>query len=164
MKTFLLVTIVLTIISLNAIAQPALQWVRQFDGYGKNDYISDIRVYNGSVYVAGWVTNSSNEHDFIVMKYDNEGNRAWTQIYDGTASDRAKSLDARGGYIYVTGTTKSGSDYDWVTFKLDTTSGTGISSPILWPAGGNTINDSAGVVKAGLLGTNPDTFFVAGNS
>src|ERR1041385_2093542 len=164
MKSFLFASVLIVVLFMSATAQPTLQWVRQLDGYGRYDYISSIKVYNGSIYVTGWITNSSNEHDFIIMKYDNAGNRQWLQTYDGSNSDRGKSIDARGAYVYVTGTTKTGSDYDWVTFKLDTTSGTGISSPLLWPSAGNTVNDSAGVVKAGLLGSNADTFFVGGTS
>src|SRR5437016_6198076 len=74
------------------LSQPTLTWMRQFDGFGKEDYVSDMTTdASGNVYVAGTVKNST-QYEFVTMKYDASGNRQWVQRYNSGSNDQAFSI------------------------------------------------------------------------
>src|SRR5437660_12573345 len=104
-----------------AAAQLTFRWARIQDGYHKDDYINDLDIDNlGNVYVAGWVTNSADNTDYFVAKYDRAGNRQWYQLYDHGGNDQARSIAVKGSNLYITGRSQLGSgfgaDYDIVSF------------------------------------------------
>ncbi|TLY29469.1 MAG: hypothetical protein E6K56_08385 [Ignavibacteria bacterium] len=78
-----------------AAAQLTFRWARIQDGYHKDDYINDLDIDNlGNVYVAGWVTNSADNTDYFVAKYDRAGtdNGTSSTIMGGTIRrDRSQS-------------------------------------------------------------------------
>jgi len=68
----------------------------------------------GGVYVAGYAQNTS--VDFVTIKYNWDGSRAWAQTYDAGGEDKPVAI-ALGpdGSVYVTG--KGGSDYLTVKYS-----------------------------------------------
>lgn len=68
----------------------------------------------GGVYVAGYARNAT--VDFVVIKYNWDGSRAWAQTYDGGDEDKPIAI-ALGpdGSVYVTG--KGGADYLTVKYS-----------------------------------------------
>jgi hypothetical protein len=81
----------------------------------------------GNVYVTGWSAgkwfSSTNEHDFLTIKYDFQGNELWVSRHERTGHDGAYALaldpDAN---VYVTGFSESdqGLSHDYLTIKYDT--------------------------------------------
>jgi hypothetical protein len=79
----------------------------------------------GNVYVTGFSDNGSN-NDIVTIKYDPDGNPVWSdeiRRYDGGYNDEASGIgvDAEGN-VYVTGRSQgSGTGYDCITIKYDST-------------------------------------------
>lgn len=106
MKNFKLFTIIVLLISasfLTANAQYYQNWVAQYSGqYGSSDYINDLEVRDGYVYVTGY------EGQFTAywatVKYDYSGQEQWVQrLVDGQSQTaEALAVDAAGN-VYVTG-------------------------------------------------------------
>jgi len=152
----------LILLSLSAAAQPTLQWMRQLDGYGKEDQLTDMVSVNNAAYVVGYVKNSSNEYDYYGMKYNASGKKMWMNslnIYDGGNNDQAFAIDVKSGYAVVTGRSKQGTDYDIVTIKVDTSYGLGWYTQYIWNSSGSQ-NDYGQFIK---IGQN-DTVYVAGTT
>jgi hypothetical protein len=63
------------------------QWVANYDGpLHEDDGSASIDIDNaGNVYVGGYTTGTGGYPDYAVIKYDNNGNELWSQIYDGPA-------------------------------------------------------------------------------
>ncbi|MEM6967689.1 MAG: SBBP repeat-containing protein, partial [Bacteroidota bacterium] len=55
-------------------------WEKYFDGAGKEDNAYDIKIdTSGNLYVCGTTEKSNNGKDFLLIKYDNNGDQLWTQ-------------------------------------------------------------------------------------
>jgi hypothetical protein len=81
----------------------------------------------GNVYVTGWSAgrwfSSTNEHDFLTIKYDTQGNEVWVGRHERTGHDGAYALALdRNANVYVTGFSENdpGPDHDYLTIKYDT--------------------------------------------
>jgi len=145
----------------NASAQ-TVQYTRQFDGYGLEDRIVDAATdANNNLYVAGWTKTSSTNTDYIIIKYNANGDRKWVRTYNPGLIDKPTSISVGGGYVYVTGTTQvSGSNKDFATMKIDTTAGADATGwPQTWGTTGS-LNDTAVAVRADANGN----VFVAGTT
>jgi hypothetical protein len=100
-------------------------WARTFNGPGDSrDGAVDLAVDPaGNAYVAGFadVSNGSgSDYDYVVLKYDPDGNLLWSKYYSGTGgSDMPSSLkvDASGN-AYVTGFSW-GNFANYATVKYD---------------------------------------------
>jgi hypothetical protein len=85
------------------------KWTKRYTGPGNaSDIPSDIAVDgSGNVYVTGSTDNGSTSlNDYLTIKYDKDGNRKWTRIYNGPKNGRdvANALTVDGsGNLYVTG-------------------------------------------------------------
>lgn len=104
-------------------------WLRTYDGPANGqDGANAIFVgSDGSVYVAGYSQDPTNDLDFAAIKYDAAGNRQWVARYDGPGHGfdeaRAIAVDA-GGNVYVTGTsTGAGGGSDYATVKYNALGG-----------------------------------------
>lgn len=70
---------------------------------------------NGNAYVAGVTTDTGQNNNIWVRKYDTNGNVGWTQSFNGAAngSDQGTGIAiGENGGVYVTGYTYNGSNYD----------------------------------------------------
>jgi len=75
---------------------------------------------NLNVYIAGWVQNSANSKDFLVVKYDINGVQQWVSTYDGLAHDEDIVSDIgidNSGNVYVIGNSNNPGIVAAVTIK-----------------------------------------------
>ncbi|MBN2413989.1 SBBP repeat-containing protein [candidate division KSB1 bacterium] len=124
MKKSCVITILLCS-TLIVFSQPKQSWVQHYaSGHAvSKDYgVKIITDDSGYVYVSGYITNIPFGTDFLTIKYDIEGSRIWTAIFDGGfGDDIATSMCVdQTGNIYVTGySVGDGTGYDFVTVKYD---------------------------------------------
>jgi uncharacterized delta-60 repeat protein len=78
----------------------------------------------GNVYLAGYARETNNYYDFIVVKWDTNGNKKWAKNYNSPKNyyDYARGLDIdSAGNVYVTGYARwTNNYYDYVVVKWDT--------------------------------------------
>ena len=102
-----------------------LVWENNFNRYpGKNDFAQASTIdYQGNIITTGYTILSTNNTDFVTVKYDSNGVLKWYRDYSGAGNgiDQPKGITTdEGGSIYVTGyVTNSSSGQDWVTVKYN---------------------------------------------
>jgi uncharacterized delta-60 repeat protein len=93
-------------------------------------------VITGTTEQGTWTTNSN---DILVLSYDSNGALQWSRRYGRFINQRdeatAMAIDASNN-IYVTGRSSNGSDDDFVTLKLDPSTGNDLWSPVKTYSGG----------------------------
>lgn len=110
--------------SLQIFAQPALQWAKRLNASIGNDQGKAVAVdANGNVYVAGSSDGSNFMSDYLIVKYNPNGDTIWMRRYNGSANgiDAAVAIkvDASGN-VYAAGHSQStGTGYDIVTLKYN---------------------------------------------
>ena len=127
-------------------AQVELAWVAHYDGpeiagISSTDYVTDMAVRDGYVYVTGY--ESLFGADWATVKYDYAGQEQWVRRYEeGNGHAEALVVDAAGN-VYVTGYSRENNDLDVVTLKYSP------AGVLLWerrynsPGGNNQPNDMA---------------------
>lgn len=100
-----------------------LKWVQRYNGAANDDDEGkSVGVdANGNVYVGGYYSPTVNNHDFIIVKYDLNGNFIWQRIHASTAGpDEARDLVVGpNNFIYATGTGFFSNHADYLTAKYD---------------------------------------------
>jgi Secretion system C-terminal sorting domain/Ig-like domain CHU_C associated len=115
-KNFTLSIIVILVVSCNQLlAQPTLQWRRNFGGTG-NEVANSIRQTSDGGYIIagsttsadGDVTSNHGDADYWIVRLSRTGNIVWQKTYGGSGTDIAKCVQQTtdGGYI-VAGISKS---------------------------------------------------------
>lgn len=103
------------------------QWVARYNsGEPRNADDAAFRIAldsDGNVYVTGRSYTSSNDDDYLTIKYNQNGNLLWSKRYNGPASScdcpHAMVIDNNGN-LYVTGASMgAGTNYDFATIKYD---------------------------------------------
>ena len=91
-------------------------WVAQYNGpYNSNDWVNDMVVRNGYVYVTGY--EAAGASYYATVKYDYAGQELWAVGYrEATSQAEAMDVDAAGN-VYVTGWQYWEFDIDVVTLK-----------------------------------------------
>ncbi|MDI6839451.1 MAG: hypothetical protein QMD71_01125 [bacterium] len=114
-----------------ALAQVDTAWVRRYNGPAdSSDVAKALRLDNeGNVCVFGSSVGKVTGADYLIIKYDNDGNELWSARYDSLEHwDDGPFFSAWGTMavdnscnIYVTGVSKNPStgDEKWVTVKYD---------------------------------------------
>ncbi|MBI4826972.1 MAG: DUF2341 domain-containing protein [Nitrospirae bacterium] len=131
-------------------------WADQYNGpAGDDDRSSVVDVStdgNNNYAVVGYGKNASSNDDIYVIKYLNNGTRAWAAApYDGGGNDypSAVSFDSAGN-IFMTGYRFNGANYDYFAAKYNGSTGTIIWSDIYNGAGnGNDFTRSLAVDSSG---------------
>jgi uncharacterized delta-60 repeat protein len=103
-------------------AQVDTAWVRRYNGPADEmDIATAMTVDNfGNVYVTGYSTGNGTGWDYATIKYYPNGDTAWVRRYNEPvdASDYPVGIAVSdSGYIYVTGWSSQGPNYDYVTIK-----------------------------------------------
>lgn len=99
-------------------------WNARMNGTGDfSDKAKDMYVdAAGNVYLGGYTTTTDN-HDFLVLKLNANGDTLWTRTYNGSdnGEDEIKAIAVDGaGNVYVTGYSKSSSTGDdYTTLKYN---------------------------------------------
>lgn len=102
----------------------SLVWIKQFSGNGIfNDEFRKIKIDDQeNVYVSGTVYSEVNNDDYLIIKYDKNGNQLWQKTYNGTGSnvDRVNAMTLSNDKIIVTGESfGTGSQLDFITIEYD---------------------------------------------
>lgn len=100
-------------------------WESRFDNM--HDQLGAIKLDNsGNIYVCGTTgpsTFNSATWDYLIIKFDSNGNLLWFRTYDGPGSniDQAFKIAVdNAGNAYITGfSTGAGTGYDYATIKYD---------------------------------------------
>lgn len=101
------------------------QWAAIYNGplNGGEEANSVTVDESGNVYVTGYSLASSNNIDFITIKYNSSGVQQWVRTYDGPGHqyDEAKIIITDpAGNIYITGWSfGNGTNYDYCTIKYN---------------------------------------------
>lgn len=131
-------------------AQVEQAWVAKYDGVpslglSPTDYVTDLVVRDGHVYLTGYESPFAANANFATVKYDDSGQELWVRRHTTGQSQIAEALavDAAGN-VYVTGWQKVFSaGIDVLTLKYSPT------GALLWeqrypsPGGNNQPNDIA---------------------
>lgn len=132
LKTLLFVLLISPI----ANSQVSEDWVARYNGAANlNDGGTSIAVsQDGFIYVAGITEVSFSRRDYVLIKYDQQGNELWSQTYNGPGNgfDQAVSVAVdNSGNILITGSSMSTSKFgseDIATLKYDS------NGNLLWTA------------------------------
>ena len=110
-------------------------WSRQYTGPGPNkDQATCLAVDDSNnVYVGGFTFSATtNNYDFILLKYNSSGTQKWSSTYNGTSSgyDVPSAILIDSSYVYITGAcTDSSAGLDYKTIKYNKATGA-----LLWVA------------------------------
>ncbi len=102
------------------------QWIVRYDLGHESDHPYCLAVDDsGNVYVGGSGTHLPGGWDYLVIKYNADGDTLWVRTYNGSADDEdygtAMAIDSSGN-VYITGRShQSGTVacYDYVTIKYN---------------------------------------------
>ncbi|MCI0697153.1 SBBP repeat-containing protein [candidate division KSB1 bacterium] len=103
----------------------ARQWVARHNGSGnREDIAHEISVDAvGNVYVNGYSTGKTGNHDFLTVKYNSAGIKQWTARYNAEADSSDISYNIAlddAGNVYVAGTSYGNNgNFDYVTIKYN---------------------------------------------
>jgi hypothetical protein len=100
-------------------------WVRKYNGVGNRASGLSIEVDNdGFVYVGGWFkVDPDSASDFLVIKYEPDGDTSWVRTYDGPVGGddlgRDLALDPSGN-IFIAGNSENAlGEFDFLLIKYD---------------------------------------------
>jgi hypothetical protein len=114
------------IITMKIDSRGNLLWKAVYNGpYSRpEDWPTDMDVDpDGNVYVLGTSRGQNGPYDYVILKYDNNGNLSWFSRYDrspgGSSEGSAADFDSAGNY-YVTGLGQMWPNQDMATLKYST--------------------------------------------
>jgi len=93
-----------------------------------------ITAFGGTIYAVGRTFTSGvpGSEDFLIQKYDEDGNLLWSQISGGANTDVLTDVVGIGSSLFAVGHTKSegGGDFDVVILEIDPATGTTLSTTL----------------------------------
>jgi hypothetical protein len=116
----------LKLIKLNA--SLVLQWTQTYDAYGLDDEGTGLVLDNlGNIIVCGFSKKQNEGKNFIVVKYDTNGNILWQYEKDYGGNDEAKKITIdTDNNNYIVGEFIQNNDRDLITVKLNS------SGTVVW--------------------------------
>jgi hypothetical protein len=107
------------LIKLNASLTP--QWEQTFDGYGLDDEGTGLVLDNlGNILVCGFCKKQNEGKNFVVVKFDSNGNIIWNYEKDYGGNDEAKKIAIdNNNNTYIVGEFVQNNDKDLITIKLN---------------------------------------------
>src|SRR4030095_8361173 len=100
-------------------------WAARYDEANGEDKAYGIVIDDdaGDLYVCGYVSNGVNNADLVLIKYNAAGTKIWSRAYNNNngSSDKAMGIvvESPGNYIYLTGSTTTGNNSDYLTVKYN---------------------------------------------
>ena len=87
-----------------------LQWQRTLSGTNSDIAQGIAADSSGNTYIAAYTRSAgAGEQDFLIAKYDTNGNIQWQRTLGGTAQDLARTIAVdNSGNVYITGHTQNG--------------------------------------------------------
>lgn len=126
------------------------EWVVRYNGLANNtDRANSIKVdEDGNIYVTGSTAVSSNNWDYLTIKYNSAGAQQWIRTYNGPANHHDQAYDIaidNASNVYVTGGSFGiGTERDFLTIKYNSNGDT------LWTrrynGPGNDLDEAVAVV------------------
>lgn len=106
-----------------------IDWIQRYNGPGNsNDQAIAVGTdANGNVYVAGYSVGTSINYDYCLIKYAPNGTQQWVARYNGPGNgdDKITGMVADyAGYVFVTGYSWNGTDYDYCTIRYNSNGNT----------------------------------------
>lgn len=99
-----------------------LLWSKTYDS-GSDDAMTGHGVAvdpQGDVYVAGYTTVTAPAGEYVIIKYDSDGNVLWTKTNASDNTDPTASIATNvSGSVYLLGTYLSTDNYDYMIAKYD---------------------------------------------
>jgi uncharacterized delta-60 repeat protein len=159
----LTITTTLIILSLSLQAQFTPQWQTTFNGIGdfSDHFTSLVEGEDGSIYAAGYTHNTDNNADFLVAKFNQQGQLVWNHSWRGNSQgpDIAYAIAFANNIVYATGQVSNNSvGFDFFTIAL-TAAGDSI-----WAANYNDINYNQYDQANAICIDNQGNVIVAGES
>jgi len=137
------------------------QWVRTINGtssFSVDDAYGVAVDASGNIFVGGYVKNSNVSNDYLIAKYNQNGDSLWTKTYDYiSSSDKAVALalDAAGN-VYLTGRSDSdptlNSNDDALTVKWNT------NGVFQWATRYNGLGNSSDLAKSIKIGSSGNIY------
>ncbi len=98
-------------------------WTKTYSGPPGNDDVGSVILLDGeNLYVGGYSVSAIDGKDFLLIKYDTDGQLKWSQTYNGTGNGEdfieALAVDPN-GIVYAAGTSRGDSNKDVVTARYD---------------------------------------------
>ncbi len=110
------------ILTLKYSSDGALLWSKIYDS-GSDDAVTGHGVAvdpQGDVYVAGYTTVTAPAGEYVIIKYDSDGNVLWTKTNASDNTDPTASITTNvSGSVYLLGTYLSTDNYDYMIAKYD---------------------------------------------
>jgi uncharacterized delta-60 repeat protein len=102
------------------------EWKKTFNGPGNDADEAKAIVLDskGNVYITGRSEGSGTGDDFVTIKYDRDGNKKWSERYNGGGNSMDQptgiTVDEEGN-VFVTGASRDSNSYygDYVTIRYD---------------------------------------------
>jgi uncharacterized delta-60 repeat protein len=118
-------TLILTLLSLIAQGQFIQQWQTTYNGDGdySDHFTSLVEGENGMLYAAGYTHKTDDNADFLVAKFDSQGQLVWTRSWHGNGQgpDIAYAITFKNNTVYATGeVSNSGVGFDFFTIAIST--------------------------------------------
>ena len=123
-KQLLIAITAFFLICSNVSAQVNQVWIAEFNGSGNSADLSYSMAIDqsGNTYITGESYMAAGNYDYITIKYNSNGDTAWTRYYNGPGNNRDIGRDITVDEIenvYVTGESYGTANYDMATIKYN---------------------------------------------
>lgn len=107
------------LIKINSIG---IEWTKTYNSsYAKNDFAISLTALNGNIYICASSESTTNNYDYLTLKYDASSSFIWEARYDyATLNDFPVGITTDGVKVYVTGSSAStNNNWDYTTVYYD---------------------------------------------
>jgi VCBS repeat-containing protein len=99
---------------------------------GVSASFNGVATIGNALYAVG--SESNNNGDYLIAKYNPDGSVTWSQSFGGSGADTLNAAVSLNGHLYAVGSTVVGSVTEGVLMEIDPSNGTVISTTVYDPA------------------------------